>query len=147
MCWDFFMEGHHRRLQQADSFCQLKSFAKEHDWRIDWNIRKLLLTEERVAIVTDLQQVIRFATPNLPGMNGYKPEEVIGKQPKLFQGKDTDPDVRRQIREAIVRRLPFKGTILNYRKDGSPYQCLVEEYPVWNKGGVLVHFVAFEKIA
>lgn len=147
MCWDFFMESHHRRMQQADSFSQFQAFAEMHQWRMDWDIKKLLMDEERVALVTDLSEVIRFATPNMIGMNGYRPEEVIGKKPKMFQGKDTDPVTRRQIREAIVRRLPFVGSILNYCKDGRPYECFVEEYPVWNRRGELVHFVAFEKIA
>jgi PAS domain S-box-containing protein len=147
MCWDFFMESHFRRMQQAESLYQLQNFAERHHWRMDWAISKLLLAEERVTLVTDLAQVIQFATPNMVGMNGYKPDEVIGRKPTMFQGKDTDPETRPHIREAILRRLPFKGNILNYRKDGSPYDCLVEEYPVWNKGGELVHFVAFEKIA
>jgi PAS domain S-box-containing protein len=125
----------------------LQAFAEHHHWRVDWNLEKLLLAEERVALVTDLAQVIKFATPNMIAMNGYAAEEVLGKQPKMFQGSNTDPETRREIREAIIRRIPFKGNILNYRKDGSPYQCLVEEYPVWNRCGTLVHFVAFEKIA
>ena len=147
MCWDFFMENHFRRLQQADSLSQFQAFADEHHWRIDWDINRLLVAEERVALVTDLAEVIQFATPNMIGMNGYKPGEVIGQKPKMFQGNDTDPATRRQIREAILRRIPFIGSIVNYCKDGRPYDCLVEEYPVWNKRGDLVHFVAFEKIA
>ena len=106
-----------------------------------------MLAEERVVIVTDTAQIIRFATPNMVGMNGYTAAEIIGKQPTMFQGRDTNPETRREIREAIIRRLPFKGNIINYCKDGSPYNCLVEEYPVWNKCGTLVHLVAFEKIA
>lgn len=147
MCWDFFMESHHHRMQQADSLCQLLLFAKEHDWRLDWNVKKLLLNDERVALVTDLAQVICFATPNMIAMNGYRADEVIGKQPKMFQGKDTCPETRNEIRQAIIKRIPFKGVLTNYRKDGTPYHCLVEEYPVWNNSGELVQFVAFEKIA
>lgn len=147
MCWDLFMEAHFRRAQQAESLCLLHSFAEAHHWRIDWDLHKLLIAESRVALVTDTAQVIRFATPNLVDMNGYKPEEVIGRQPKMFQGEGTCAETRRQIREAIVRQIPFKGNIVNYRKDGRPYNCLVEEYPVWNRCETLVHFVAFEKIA
>jgi PAS domain S-box-containing protein len=147
LCWDFFMESHHRRMQMADGLSQLRLFAQHHQWRMDWNLEKLLLREERVALVTDLAQVILFATPNLAIMNGYTATEVVGKQPKMFQGKDTCPETRREIREALIRRIPFKGTVINYRKDGSPYNCLVEEYPVWNRQGALVNFVAFEKIA
>lgn len=146
-CWDFFMDGHFRRMEQAESFAKLNEFAAEHSWKIQWNLQKLVIAEQRVVIVTDPAQIIRFASANMTAMNGYTPDEVLGKQPKMFQGKDTDPQTRHQIREAIVRRIPFNGTILNYRKNGTPYNCLVEEYPVWSTGGQLVHFIAFEKIA
>ena len=147
MCWDFFIDSYYRRLQNAEGLQQLRSFAKENEWRIDWNLKRLLLVEEKIALVTDLAQVIQFATPNMIAMNGYALDEVVGRQPNMFQGKDTDPRTRNQIREAIIRRIPFKGTIINYRKEGTPYNCLVEEYPVWNKGGELVHFIAFERVA
>lgn len=147
MCWDFFMESHFRRMQQADSYVQLTEFAQARDWRVDWDIKKLVLAEQRVVLVTDPAQIIRFASANIIGMNGYVAEEVIGKQPKIFQGADTDPETKKQIREAVIRCIPFKRNILNYRKDGTPYNCFVEEYPVWNSSGLLVNFIAFEKIA
>ena len=147
MCWDLFMQSHHRRMQQAEGLTGLQTFSQQHQWRIDWDFKRLLLAEERVVLVTDPAQIIQFATPNMTAMNGYLVEEVMGKSPKMFQGEGTDPEVRRQLREALVRRLPFKGTLLNYRKEGTPYNCFVEEYPVWNKQGGLVHFIAFEKIA
>lgn len=147
MCWDLFMEGHFHRLQQVESLRLIRLFARTNEWRVDWDLKQLLLSEKRVVLVTNLAQVIQFATPNMKAMNGYTAEEVIGKQPKIFQGKDTNPETRKEIREAIVRCIPFRGSIINYHKDGSPYNCLVDEYPVWNKGGRLVHFVAFEKIA
>lgn len=134
-------------MQLADGLQQLEEFAHNNQWRIDWNLEKLLLKEERIALVTDTAQIIQFATPNMIAMNGYLPEEIIGKQPKMFQGKDTDPGTRSQIREAIIRRIPFKGSLINYRKNGTAYNCLVEEYPVWDNNGRLVHFIAFEKIA
>jgi PAS domain S-box-containing protein len=147
MCWDLFMESHFRRLMQMESLQEVKSFAQQKHWRIDWDLEQLIVGEQRVVLVTDTAQVIQLATSNLITMNGYSPKEVVGRQPKMFQGADTEPEVKQQIREAIVRRIPFKGSILNYRKDGTPYRCLVEEYPVWNQCGELVHFVAFEKIA
>jgi len=146
-CWDFFMESHYRRMEQAESLTRLHEFAAEHSWHIQWNLQQLVIAEQRVVIVTDPAQIIRFASANMMAMNGYTPDEVLGKQPKIFQGKDTDPQTRNQLREAVVRRIPFKGTILNYMKSGRPYHCEVEEYPVWSTAGQLVHFIAFEKIA
>ena len=147
MCWDFFMENHLYRMNLAEGLIALQGFAEQNHWRIEWDLEKLLLADERVVLVTDPAQIIRFATPNMTAMNGYLVDEVLGKRPSMFQGEGTDPETRKQIREAIVRRLPFKGSLVNYRKEGVPYHCLVEEYPVWNKGGQLVHFIAFEKIA
>lgn len=147
MSWDLFLDAHLRRLREAEGLRLLTEFATAHNWRIDWDLRRLLLAEEKVALVTDTAQVIQFATPNMPDMNGYEVEDVLGKTPRIFQGPATEPEMRRQLGEALVYRLPFKGSLLNYRKDGSTYHCLVEEYPVWNRAGALVHFIAFEKIA
>jgi len=105
MCWDFFMEAHFRRTQQAESLCRLRDFARRNHWRIDWDLKKFLLADERVALVTDTAQIIRFATPNLFAMNGYEVNEVLGKTPRMFQGQETDEGTRARLREAIVRRL------------------------------------------
>ena len=147
LCWDIFMYGYRRRMQMLDSLQRLNKLAKAHDWKIDWDIEHELLREDKIILVTDLAQVIRFASYNLKDMNGYTPAEVIGKSPKIFQGEGTADVTRAEIRQAIIRRIPFSGNITNYRKDGSPYQCIVEEYPVWNKEGALVNFIAFERVA
>lgn len=78
-------------------------------------------------------------------MNGYLPKEVLGKTPKLFQGPATEPGSRELIRTAIAAIQPFTCTILNYRKDGSLYNCSIEGFPVVNESGKLVHYVAIEE--
>lgn len=147
LCWDIYMEGYRRRMKSAQTFAEVNDWAQKHQWRTDWDLQDLILNKQRVVVVTDVEQVIRYASPNMPAMNGYQPKEVLGKKPKMFQGPNTCPHTRNEIREAIIRRIPFKGAIINYRKNGTPYNCLVEEYPVWNRDGALVHFIAFEKIA
>ena len=134
-------------MQMLDSLQKLNKLAKTRRWKIEWDMESQLLREEKIILVTDLAQVIRFASYNLKDMNGYAPREVIGKSPKLFQGEGTAAATKAEIRQAIIKRIPFSGSITNYRKDGSPYQCLVEEYPVWNKEDQLVNFIAFEKVA
>ncbi len=126
---------------------KMDRLAKRSNWKLEWDLEGELVKNEKIILVTDPAQVIRFASYNIKEMNGYAAKEVIGKSPKMFQGEATASHTRTEIREAIEARIPFSGTILNYRKDGSPYQCLVEEYPVWNKEGALVHFIAFEKVA
>jgi PAS domain S-box-containing protein len=129
------------------SLQKLKKLAQQQDWKMEWDLEKQLLVQQKVILVTDVAQTIRYASDNLAAMNGYTPNEVIGKSPKMFQGADTPANTRKEIREAIIRRIPFRGSIVNYRKDGTPYDCLVEEYPVWSTAGELVNFIAFEKVA
>ena len=78
-------------------------------------------------------------------MNGYHPSEIIGRTPKIFQGKGTSKSALTEIREAISAKRPFEATVVKYRKDGSPYKCWIKGTPVKNAIGEVVNFVAFER--
>jgi PAS domain S-box-containing protein len=146
MSWDIFMSGYHRTMQRLDDWQKLKQLADEHAWRIDWDLEEMLVKQGKVALVTDTAQIIRFATDNMFDMNGYTPEEIIGKKPSIFQGDETSVQVRKEIRMAIQQLKPFRGTLINYRKDGTIYNCEVEEYPVFTIEKKHTHFIAFERI-
>lgn len=146
MCWDFFLDYHHRTLRRLDDLQRLKRFAQKNAWRIEWDFEDLIVRKGKVALVTDPSLIIRFATESLFDMNGYRLKEVIGKKPSLFQGEQTSPGVKAQIRTAIQQLKPFYGTLINYRKDGSVYTCGVEEYPVFTKKRRHTHFIAFEEV-
>jgi PAS domain S-box-containing protein len=142
------MEGYNRLMRKGDDLQQLKILSKKQDWQAStWNLEEQLIRQKKVILVTDTAQVIQFASSNLAEMNGYNPEEVKGKLPKIFQGPLTGNKERQLIRDAVQRQIPFTTVITNYRKDGSLYHCHVEEHPVWNHAGKLVNFIAFEKIA
>lgn len=147
LCWDIFMEGYYRKMRLLESLQEINEMAKRSNWNVEWDIEQQLLREQKIILVTDLSLLIRFASQNIAEMNGYSAEEVIGKSPKIFQGEETAVETRNKIRKAIVKCIPFQGCIVNYRKDGTTYNCVVEEYPVWNKQGNLVNFIAFEKVA
>jgi hypothetical protein len=80
-------------------------------------------------------------------MNGYLPNEVIGKSPKMFQGKKTCPKTSQEIREAINAAVPFEKDVINYSKNGNIYNCQIKGLPIFNTLGQLTHFMAFEKVA
>jgi PAS domain S-box-containing protein len=146
MSWDIFMGGYHRTMQRLDDWQKLKQLADKNAWRVDWDLEELIVKEGKVALVTDPSQIIRFATESMFEMNGYMPKEVIGKKPSIFQGVATSLDVRKEIRTAIQQLKPFRGTLINYRKDGTLYHCEVEEFPVFNIENKHTHFIAFERI-
>ena len=119
--------------------------ASAHKWTAKLELNKALLHEEQVIIVTDAQLRIVHASYNMTDMNGYTPQEVIGRTPKMFQGEATSQNTRKQISSAIQRKSPFEAVILNYRKDGSTYNCRIKAEPLFNESGEVVHFIAYEK--
>lgn len=98
-----------------------------------------------VVVVTDNELKILFASHNLSKMNGYREDEVIGKNPKMFQGPKTDANVSSYIRERVRQNLPFEAKIVNHKKNGKVYDCHIQGSPVFDKKGNLTHFIALEK--
>ncbi len=141
------MEGFQRRLELADDIQELILMSKKQQWAHDFNFEHQLVWLNKTIVVTDPGLRIVYASSNILHMNGYAAEEVLGQRPSMFQGPDTSADTKSMIRDALDRRMPIETSIVNYRKTGEPYMCVLEEYPLFNHKMDLVNFVAFECIA
>ncbi|HMV99167.1 MAG TPA: response regulator [Acidobacteriota bacterium] len=98
-------------------------------------------------LITDPTQPdnpIIYASAGVERITGYRSDEVIGWNPRLFQGTDTDPDTLRTIREAITAGRGCSVEILNYRKDGTPFWNALSLNPVHDEHGRLVNFVGVQ---
>ena len=62
---------------------------------------------------------MRWANETMLDVMGYTLEEVAGKSPAMFWGRETDPSVLRQIRDAISSGEQASGEFLAYRKNGT----------------------------
>jgi len=125
---------------------KLDSFASQSKWiHNNWDMKTRL--REEVVILTDTKLNIVFASHNMRKMNGYVEEDVLGKNPKIFQGKATDLGISNEIRTAISLQQPFEKTVMNYKKNGDVYLCLIKGFPIFNSKGQLSHYIAFEKAA
>lgn len=146
LSWDIFLQGYHRRIALAKDLGQLNDIAQVNEWAGAWPLEDMLMKKEKVILVTGPDQKIAFASSNLLTMNGYLPSEVIGRTPRMFQGKETDPKLKTIARNAIASVRPFALSLINYRKNGLPYHCRVEGHPIFDRKGKLVNFLAFETI-
>lgn len=144
--WNFYAEYFERTVKILSDANLLKNIAKANSWTQEWDLHNEL-HNETIIVVTCSKLKIVFASQNIQKMNGYKPEEVIGNSPKMFQGDATDPIISKQIGEAIVNQKPFDKVVVNYKKDGSLYKCHIKGFPIFNKNGKLMNFIAFEKAA
>jgi PAS domain S-box-containing protein len=127
-------------------FNKIITLSVSEKWKTtDWNFKSKL--EEKVILITDTNLNIVFASHNMHKMNGYIEAEVLGKSPKMFQGTETVLQTSIEIREAITLQKPFVKQVLNYKKNGEQYHCNIEAFPIFNKKGKLVNFIAFEQAA
>ena len=96
-------------------------------------------------VISDINEKIEYVNPGFTKMTGFTFEEVKGRRPgEVLQGKMTDPETKRQIRDAINRRQPIYCEILNYHKDGESYWVSLAINPVLGKDGRLERFVSIQ---
>lgn len=143
--WDCFSKNLAVVLKSSEDIVILNKLAKDHKWNTPLLLEEELLQKQHVVVVTDANLKIVHATHNMLAMNGYTMGEVVGKSPKMFQGKGTSTKTSQLIAEAIKIKKPFEAVILNYRKDGSTYKCWIKGRPIFNTDKDVVHFIAYEK--
>ncbi|MCU0543495.1 MAG: PAS domain S-box protein [Oscillatoriaceae cyanobacterium Prado104] len=75
-------------------------------------------------------------------ITGYKPEEVLGKTPRILQGPKTDRAALDKVRAALWRWESITVEAINYRKDGSEFWNEFNLVPVANARGCYTHWIA-----
>jgi PAS domain S-box-containing protein len=85
-----------------------------------------------------------FVSPGFERMTGYRSDEVLGRNCRVLQGKDTDPRQLAALRDAIRAGRGCTLELLNYRKDGTPFWNELTVTPVADEHGTLTHFVGVQ---
>nr|AML76462.1 putative LOV domain-containing protein [Argemone mexicana] len=88
---------------------------------------------------------IVFASKGFLKMTGYLKDEVIGRNGRIFQGPKTNRRSIMEIREAIREERTIQISLLNYRKDGTPFWMLFHMSPIFSKeDGRVIHFISVQ---
>jgi PAS domain S-box-containing protein len=77
--------------------------------------------------------------------SGYDQEEVLGRNCRLMQGPETDPETVATIRDGIDAEEHVSAKIKNYRKDGTEFWNHLDIAPVHNEDGDLINFIGFQQ--
>ncbi len=75
-------------------------------------------------------------------MTGYRRDELIGKTPRILQGKHTDRAVVGMLKEKLLNREVFHGQTWNYKKSGEPFLMNWHCYAVYGDRPDPVYYVA-----
>ncbi len=108
--------------------------------------RALAVAAEGITISDALlpDQPIIYVNKGFERLTGYTASDIVGLNCRFLQGKSTDPDTIRQIRDAIDSDSAFSAEILNHRKDGTPFWNRLSITPVKNDAGVTTHYIGIQ---
>ncbi len=143
--WEFLPRSFQFFSDWEKDVVQLQQMAAWHRWVSFPDFEKEIRSGKRTIVVTSPEQHIEYVSSHFLGMTGYSSREALGKKPNFLQGKETDPVAVQTVREAVKAHQPVLATILNYKKEGTPYLCEVNILPLYNEEGVISHFMALEQ--
>lgn len=88
---------------------------------------------------------IEYVNPGFTRLTGYEPEDVLGQTPRILHGPRTDRATLDDLRATLERGETFRGTAVNYRKDGTEYvnEWLVR--PAYDAQGRIAHWVSTQR--
>lgn len=116
--------------------------------RIEDELRKLSLAIEQsssTVVITNNWGIIEYVNPKFTQLTGYRPEEVIGKNPRILKPDNISSDEFHHMWETISSGKEWRGEFCNKKKNGELYWEYASISPVRNTKGVITHFIAVKE--
>jgi len=101
----------------------------------------------RGILITDCQQAddpIIYVNKYFLEMSGYDESEILGKNCRFMQGKETDAESLKKLAIAMEKRESVTVRMINYRKNGEQFTNELTISPVKNKNGDVTHCIGLE---
>ncbi|KAL2470419.1 Phototropin-1 [Abeliophyllum distichum] len=115
--------------------------------RVSEDLKDALSAFQQTFVVSDASKPdfpIMYASAGFFKMTGYTSKEVIGRNCRFLQGKDTDPEDVAKIREALESGTTYCGRLLNYKKDGTPFWNLLTIAPIKDETGKVLKYIGMQ---
>lgn len=109
--------------------------------------RAMLQLSSSPIIITDARapdNPMVLVNPAFEVITGYRADEVIGQNCRMFQNDDRDQPGRVAFANAILAGRPCEVTLRNYRKDGEMFWARIHMFPVTDTHGTITNFVAIQ---
>lgn len=116
--------------------------------RRDAELRRLSTAVEQSPnslVITDTQARIEFVNKAFSDITGYTLPEVLGRNPRLLKSGKTPPGVYAEMWGRLSRGEPWKGELVNRRKDGGEYTEMALIYPLRDADGRITHYIAHKE--
>jgi diguanylate cyclase (GGDEF)-like protein/PAS domain S-box-containing protein len=107
---------------------------------------RLMIEQNTVGIVlTDREGRIEYVNPRQLETSGYRLEDVLGKNPRIFSAGTTSTEVYEAMWSTILAGQVWHGELTNRRKNGEICRELVRISPIRDAAGETTHFFAIKE--
>ena len=96
-------------------------------------------------VITNTSGTIEYANPKTLEISGYKLEEVIGKNPRIFGSGEMSKEDYKILWNTILEGKEWRGELHNKKKNGELIWESVSISPLVNEQNQVTHFIAVKE--
>ena len=116
--------------------------------RTQEDLRKLSRAVEQspsVVMIVNRRGKIEYVNPKFCQITGYRPEEVIGKNPRILKSGETSQEEYRNLWNTLLSGGIWRGELHNRKKNGELFWEAAAISPVRDQTGKITHFLAVKE--
>lgn len=96
-------------------------------------------------LITDLAGVITYVNPAFERISGYRRDELVGANPRVLQSGLTPASTYADLWRRLAAGQPWRGVLMNRRKDGSLLEEEATISPVFGPDGAPIAYVGVKR--
>ncbi len=97
---------------------------------------------DNAVFITDIDGNISYANEGFEKIYGYRPEEALGKTPRILKSGLTSQDQYQNFWETLLKKETITGEIVNKTKDGRLVPIAGTNAPILDDAGNILGFLA-----
>ncbi len=116
-------------------------------WRMESHVQRLITavnSTSDVVYLTDAEFRLTFVNSAFQQVTGHSIEDALGRETDLLRAPSEAAKVA-AYRGAVTRGQDWRGEVLNLRRDGTTYPVEAAISPIYDKQGLLLGCVSFER--
>jgi sigma-B regulation protein RsbU (phosphoserine phosphatase) len=96
-------------------------------------------------VISNKDGIIEYVNPAFESTTGFREEEAIGNTPSILKSGYHDAEFYKELWGKLLKGEPFRGTILNKKKNGELYWSEQTISPIKDQDGNITNFVSVLK--